>query len=223
MWAYSINTHTPPFMPKKYEYYAPIHSTTPRFECILHKLKCEHIIESTGHQCKRFQIIGAGLCWKHLETDRHLRIKPSTIPGGGLGLFAYNGDPNNRDIVFRGPRRTKYGQTLGDFIIEYKGERLSTEAVDDRYGIKNTAPYAVKINNQIIEDSACLRSSGALANGASRSKANAELKGSIVRGIRLQATKTIRNGDEIFLYYGDSYGLKDEGVTYRHSTKNVWY
>jgi len=206
-------------MPKQFQYFSPADEKGPRFQCLLHKLQCEHINATTGHRCRRFQIIGAVLCWQHLETDRHLRIQKSTVPHGGLGLFAFNGAGDDA-IVFSGPRKTRYGYTPGDFIIEYTGETLSNAAVNQRYRRKDTAPYAARIDKHFIEDAACLRSAGSLANHKPHSRANARLvsNGAV---IQLVATKNIRNGAEIFIDYGGEYHLGDEGAEYRHRTRNV--
>jgi hypothetical protein len=202
-------------MPKRFEYYTD-DNDRPYFQCQLEKLRCEHINPISGHHCRRRQIIGAGFCWKHLETDRHLKIKSSTIPDGGMGLFAYSGT-NDNSIVFRGPRRTRYGQTRGDFIIEYTGETLPRAEIDRRYGgDEYTAPYGADINQRFVEDSACLRSAGSLANHKAHNRANARLV-SNGRTIRIEATRNIRNGAEIFYDYGDEYQF--EG--YSHRTRNV--
>ena len=206
-------------MPKVFDYEVLKPFPHKTFGCQLYKLQCEHISNKSGHRCRRFQIIGAGFCWQHLETDRHLKIKKSTLPHGGLGLFAYNGT-NNDAIVFSAPKKTKYGQRPGDFIIEYTGETLPRQEIDRRYG-NYTAPYGADINKQFVTDAACLRSSGSIANHMSHSKANARLISNRT-SIRLEATKNIRNGSEIFIDYGSEYQLGDEGVEYRHQTVNYF-
>ena len=207
-------------MPKQFQYYTPADNPQPHFQGPLSKLQCQHTIQSTGHRCRRYQIIGAGFCWKHLETDRHLKIQTSTVPGGGLGLFAFDGTSDNQHIVFSGPKKTMYGQRPGDFIIEYTGETLPQATMNMRYGKENTAPYGAEINKLFVEDSALLRSAGSLANHKPHSKANARLV-SNGRVIRLEATKSILNGAEIFIDYGDSYDIAAEGTDYRHSTRYV--
>jgi hypothetical protein len=206
-------------MPKQFQYYTPADNQRPRFECLLHKLRCEHQNKNSHQRCRRFSIIGATLCWQHLATDRQLRIKPSTLPHGGLGLFANNGT-ENREIVFRGPRKTRYGESRGDFITEYTGEVLSNKATDLRYGENNTAPYGARINKSFVADGACLRTAGTLANHKPHSQANARLV-SNGKTLYLEAIKPIRNGQEIFIDYGSEYELRNEGADYRHLTKNI--
>ena len=207
-------------MPKQFQYYSPSETVSPRFQGPLYKLQCQHIIQSTGHRCRRFQIIGAGYCWKHLETDRHLKIGVSTVPNGGLGLFAFNGSRDNHEIVFSGPKRTQYGERRGDFITQYNGETLPRATIDRRYGEVNTAPYGAEINRQFIEDAALLRSAGSLANHKPHSQANARLV-SNGNSVRLEATKNIRNDSEIFIDYGAEYDIGAEGTDYRHTTRYI--
>ena len=113
----------------------------PQFQGTLKKLQCTHTNPRTSVRCRRFQIIGCGLCWQHLESDRHLKIKKSTLPNAGLGLLAYN-RTNNRDILLR----------AGDSIIKYDAERLTDLQLNRRYGDDATAPYAVRVNRNIVED-----------------------------------------------------------------------
>jgi len=202
-------------MPKRFEYSNPA-DEPPRFVCQLEKLRCQHVNPKTNHHCRRYQIIGAGYCFQHLETDRHLKIAASTVPNSGLGLFAYDKKKPTGEILFKYNSRKR----RGDFIIEYEGEVLSKLAGDQRYGKNNTAPYSAYLNKDFEIDSACLRASGSLANHKPRTYANARL---IVTGknVYLEATKTIRNGDEIFIDYGKDYNIGQEGDSYTHKTKNI--
>jgi len=175
----------------------------PIFQCHLKHYRCEHINPKTGKRCNRQQYIGFDRCWKHLETDFHLKIKPSSIPHAGRGLFAFNGMDNN-DIVFRGSREK------GDRIIAYNAELISGVEIEERYG-EFTAPYAVEINKELVEDGACWRSAGSIANHKSHSRANAKLYIFQNRAY-LRATKNIRNGQEITIDYGKDYNLSEKGI-----------
>ena len=182
----------------------------PIFQCSLKHYRCTHMNPKTGNQCRRKQYIGFDLCFQHLETDCHLKIKQSNIKGAGKGLFAYNGTSNN-DIVFKG------NQSKGDRIVAYNAEVISHEEANRRYG-DHTAPYGVYVNKDAIEDAGCYRSAGSIANHISNSKANAKLYSHQGR-IYLRATKNIRNGDEILTDYGNDYQMKEEGI--KHQTKYV--
>jgi hypothetical protein len=190
-------------MPYKFTFKENNHQ---RFECQLLKLQCTHINPTTNQRCKRFQIIGCGLCWAHLQSDRHLKVKSSTIPNAGRGLFAYN-KTDNRDIVFR----------KGDFIINYDGEKLNELQLNTRYG-NSTAPYSIKVKNNYFEDGACRRSPGSLINHQPNARVNSRYSTNY-RLIKIFATKNIRNGDEIFINYQDKYLFNEEGV--EHKTKFI--
>ena len=175
----------------------------PFFQCPLKHYRCSHINAKTGIQCGRKQYIGFDLCFQHLVTDCNLKIKKSNMEGAGKGLFAYNGTKNN-DIIFKG------NQSKGDRIIAYNADVITHLEANRRYG-NHTAPYGVYVNKDYIEDAACMRSAGSLANHISHSKANAKLYSHQGR-VYLRAIKNIRNGDEILTDYGKEYIMKEKGV-----------
>ena len=180
---------------------------TARFSCPLVKGRCSFVNPRTDKRCERTQYLGFDVCWQHLRIKYKIRIAQTTLTGvSGKGLFAFN-NTNNKDIVFKS----------NDNIITYRGQPVSADDLEQRYGNK-TAPYAVMINKSSFIDAGCERGVGSFANNKARSKANAKL--SLNKGvITLKATKKIRNGDEIFVSYGDVYRLKEEGVS--HQTKYV--
>lgn len=181
------------------------------FECQVESLQCtEHT--KAGAQCRRRTVIGSPYCATHLKFNHHLTIKPSTIPGAGKGLFAINplktAKPN--EIIFRQHER----------IVIYHGERITEEELLERYRDK-TGPYAVVVSNADVkekdreyEDGACTRCIGSIANTKTRyDQCNARL-GKYQGEARLMAVKNIRNGQEIFCWYGEEYNLNEPGVQY---------
>ena len=180
---------------------------TARFSCPLVKGRCSFVNPRTEKRCERTQYLGFDVCWQHLRIKYKIRIAQTTLKGvSGRGLFAFN-NTNNKDIVFKS----------NDNIITYRGQPVSADDLEQRYGDK-TAPYAVVINKTSFIDAGCERGVGSFANHKPRSRANAKL--SFYKGvITLKATKNIRNGDEIFVSYGDVYRLNEEGVS--HQTKYV--
>jgi len=117
----------------------------------------------------------------------HVDIRPSTIPGAGLGLFALK-EFNN-----------------GDLVVPYKGEILTKEQMDERYG-DGLAPYALQINKNTYVDSACERGTGSFIN-TNPKKNNARF--SVYSGrsgsppaASVRAIRKIPAGAEIFVDYG---------------------
>lgn len=178
------------------------------FTCTLERRRCAHTHPATGVQCSRVQYIGAGLCWQHLAIDRRVKIAASNIPGAGKGLFAFSRKEAPGAVLFR----------RGDVIVPYDGELLSRRAHDARYGVgrQSTAPYSIERSKTQFEDGACLRGVGSLVN--TRKGPNAKLapaaKGHTVK---IVATRTIRNNDEIAVSYGRSYRMTEPGVS--HATR----
>ena len=194
-------------MPYKFRFYEDGRNE-PLFQCSLQKRQCIYVNPNTGHQCRRQLCKGIDLCWYHLLHTKHLRIKKSTIPGAGMGLFAALPNDDSRAIVFRGASQNSSGQN----ICRYNGEQISKEESSRRYGIY-TGPYLAEINSQKNEDAACVRGIGSYCNEAPTSaKWNANLYVHAGK-IFVRARKNIRNGDEIFVNYGDSYNM-DESTHY---------
>src|SRR6478609_1276980 len=58
-------------------------------------------------RCTRRTCVTAGKCWQHTAAEDGLRVKPSTIPGAGKGLFAERDFAPNRKIADYG-RKSKF-------------------------------------------------------------------------------------------------------------------
>ena len=176
-------------MPKKFLYPAT------GFSCQLESHRCEANTR-TGNQCRRRAVIGSSpaLCWNHLLKEKHLRIATSLLANAGKGLFAFDITKDVGEIVFK----------RGDYIVEYGGEPITQDVLNQRYGI-GTAPYGVEVKKgRSFEDGACRRGVGSHSNTFVRNQ-NARL--GIGRGgiVKLYATKVIRNGEEIYVGYGKAY------------------
>jgi hypothetical protein len=131
-----------------------------------------------------------------------VRVRPSTIPNTGKGLFA------TRDFL------------SNSWICPYLGEVISQQYLDQRYVGDVTAAYAVQDGVNFI-DSACRRGIAAMANGLFRNDGharsvnqhNAIIEQRPGQGVWLRAPINISDGDEIFVWYGDDYRLEDDHET----------
>jgi hypothetical protein len=149
-------------------------------------------------------VIGLPYCWTHLLSEKNLRIKASTLPDAGKGLFAQKKNAGT-DIIFR----------KDDSIIQYQGQEIDGNQLQMRYD-DFTAPYGIQLNKGKFEDGACKRGAGNLVNHASSSsgKVNAQFVIDTRRNrVVLKAIKNIRNDTEIFVNYGRDYGF-NEGTRY---------
>ena len=179
------------------------------FQC---NLNCSQCIANTatGARCKRRVCIGTPYCFSHISPALQLKIAPSTIPQAGKGVFAFNKNKGANAVIFE-PR---------DIICVYGGEFISKNELDNRYG-DYTAPYGIEVNHNLMQDGACTRSAGSLFNHKNRrTDNNAEFytstqnPGLHPRQIKIRATKRIRNNQEIFIHYGNQYGMNEEDVSY---------
>ena len=153
-------------------------------------------IKKNGQQCKNRVLIGMPCCRPHLQTEYYVSVRQSQIPNAGKGLYAYNGEPNNNEIVFR----------TNEKICPYYGEIINSQTLDNRYGIY-TAPYGIKVSANIYEDGAKIRGVGSLINH----RANPNVRYSVGKDKRIYivATKNIRNNVELYANYGRDYAFNE--------------
>jgi len=106
-----------------------------------------------------------------------------------------------------------------EFVYIYHGQVINRAELLNWYGDK-TAPYGVRLNANTFVDSASLRGVGSLANHSKDVRdVNADLsvyygERNIGERARILAIEPIRNGDEIFIDYGDEYTIDEEGISY---------
>ena len=156
-------------------------------------LICSQCIEikKDGNRCKRKTCIGVPVCHQHLESKYKLKIKKSSIPNAGKGLFVFDKFAEN-DIIFK----------KGDKIISYEGELINLQQLNKRYG-DYTAPYALNIDKNNYRDASLKRGVGSLGN-TNNKRNNVKLSANTKNKTAfLKATKNIRNGSEIFISYVD--------------------
>lgn len=159
------------------------------FSCKLETRQCEAETKK-GEQCKRRTRKQLPYCYEHTRLLLHVEIRPSTIEGAGLGLFAL-------EDFERGSK-----------IVPYVGEIITEAEFDRRYGEHN-ATYALQIKKDVVIDSACSRGIGAFINmGVTKKDNNAvfRLSGNKKRfEVFVHAKKKIHAGQEIFVDYGSDY------------------
>ena len=169
------------------------------FSCQLACRQCEEISKSTDEQCRNRTCFGVPLCWIHLLHKKNLRIKQSTIKGAGKGLFALDKSRARGALIFR----------KRQYIIDYIGEQITQQELDNRYGRDNVAPYALCDSNSSKDkciDSACVRGIASMINHNVGKNSNVMFTSSPRGGqFRVIATKNIYNGEEIFVNYGSEY------------------
>eukprot|EP01031_Cornospumella_fuschlensis_P027632 gene27632-33370_t len=167
------------------------------FRCKINSTQCTGTTKQ-GARCKC--IIGFEYCPAHMASTLKLAIRDSTLAGAGKGrLFAFDRAAGPDDVVFRD----------GDRIAKYNGQLINAQELEERYG-GYTAPYGVKVNAREAIDCACKRGVGALGN--TRPTANNATLSVNTRDktASVKASRTIRNGQEIFISYGRAYRFDDE-------------
>ena len=169
--------------------------------------------KTNGHQCKNKVQMGLPYCWIHRKLEQHLLVQQSTIPNAGLGVFAIDIKKEANAVLFR-PTPRGQPNRIRPRICFYDGEVISEATLLRRYG-KNTAPYAVqtrKNNNSKFEDGPVRRSIGSLFNHKNSTGANCALSTNNQSKAIIVADKIIRNGDELFINYGNHYRFNEADV-----------
>ena len=200
-------------MPYKFSFSG--HTTD--FQCPVACFRCMGTTK-TGSRCSKRTCIGSPFCWIHLLSEKKLRIKDSTIPNAGKGVFVQDASKRPNAVVFK----------AGAEIVDYFGEMIGKTQLEERYGERgvahdDTGPYAAVISEVepgLYEDAACQRGAGAIVNQARRFASN-NVRFKVKRPqngkkyITIAATKDIKNNKELFLWYGENYRMNEPGVSYR--------
>ena len=177
--------------------------TNHRFDKKLVSKRC--VFRRAGVRFKKQCLIGLDLCWIHLRSEKHVRIRDAAELG--KGLFLDNG-ANNKDIVFKKDHNN----------LEYDDEPMNAAQKTQRYGDK-TAPYLAGFDDHTFYDCAVKRCAASLVNHVGHSRANVKFStNNIDNKVRIKAIKPIRNGTQLRV----SYNSQLDGVTrYRMNQKHV--
>jgi hypothetical protein len=150
-------------------------------------------IKANGQRCKRRTCVRKDFCWQHLRAEKGLDVRPSTLPGAGLGLFAYKtfrpkekvADYSGKLVSARKAKRSQYA------IAWKQGKWVDASSSQDPVGrYANTCRGADK--------------------KAKRCKGNnVKIKRDFRRRtIVLRAgKKKIKRGEEIFNTYGSGFRI----------------
>jgi hypothetical protein len=177
---------------------------------------------ANGQRCKRRCVVPYEYCPDHLVTFQHVQVRPSTIAGAGKGLFARNPDLAEDAIAFR----------TGDLIMQYNGEHISMEEVQQRYhsehtGRNYTAPYGFRVDAMRAIDGAKMRGAASLANTVRGAGGRPNARFSVnnnTHSVSIKASRNIRNNEEIFVAYGGGYHMpEEEGTSYFTKTYPTKY
>ena len=156
-----------------------------------------------GLRCPGGSYIHAPFCRCHLRSTLALDVAPSTIKEAGHGLF------------------TLTARAKGDHLVDYFGESLSAAEVEARYPRKDVGVYCLRISQSLFIDAALSRGVGASANASRHGvKPNARFVVNPRTGsARLEASRQIQAGGEIFVSYGSEYWRG--ALSTSHSTSHV--
>lgn len=124
--------------------------------------------------------------------DTHIKIKKSTIPKAGKGVFAQES--------------FKKGEIIG----KYTGERISKKTFDEFTNARRAYVLEIiKSNRRYLVDAFDPEKSGwprYINHHPKRTKPNVEF----MEDGRIQVIRYIKPGDELFIDYGDDYWVEQD-------------
>lgn len=140
-----------------------------------------------GAQCGKKTCNGE-YCWNHLQSLMQLRIKQSTVPGAGKGLYAA------RDFA------------AGEEVTRYTGDLAIGRAAQGFFG---GSKYVFGLNSNIAIDAARRNSApGRMVNdsrGTGRPPNLTWVVDNARRRVRMITTRPVKKGEEFLIPYGASY------------------
>lgn len=153
----------------------------------------------SGAQCTN-TTCKSDLCWIHLKSQDHLRVKKSGIHG--YGLFAAKPKKKSPDVVFK--KQAK--------VTRYKGEVIDPEE-KERRAAQDKDYYMAELGHGWVVDGMKTNSgSGRFANDCKGTKKKCNTKFTRKKNkdphkeeVNLKAKKNIKDGEEVLVSYGKSY------------------
>jgi hypothetical protein len=183
---------------KVFKFYINRRRPKPYYQTHLLAEQCRYL-KPDGEHCNRMVVTSIPFCPQHLAIELNLKVKKSTIPHAGKGLFAYDPNKGANAIVFR----------ANQLICPYDGEIINNAELRRRYR-QFTAPYGIQIANNRYEDAARIRGVGCYVNHSDNENLiNCRLAVSNNR-IVIKATKIIKNNKELFADYGEDYRFDEK-------------
>lgn len=147
--------------------------------------RCAHIGDQG--RCKRMTTSTHPYCGPHTRLHFGVSVRKSSIPKAGMGLYA--------EKAFE----------VDDRIVEYTGEKLTTDQYERRYKTEQLGSYGLALSEKYVIDAR--RTDAGVARYAcdyhgSGQKPNAEYVNFGGR-VWIVATRRIKPGEEIFTDYGE--------------------
>lgn len=142
--------------------------------CVLDSVQCTSSTK-LGPRCKRRVVVGVDKCWAHTVRDYKVRVVNQRLRGQDIG----KGLEAAADL--------KKGH-----IIPYFGQLRAAREFNRAYPQDATAPYAIKVTDNLSLDAACLRSIGSLVNHDSHAR---NINCAIEVDFRKRGTRTTGRAD----------------------------
>jgi len=155
-----------------------------------------------GAHCKQRTAIGQ-YCWSHLKSIEGLRVKKSTVPSGGRGLFAARALPAGTNIPYTGDEIIlRSDENGGPYVLE-----LRRDAAGNSMGVdaaRRNSGYARWVNDP----------KGTASQANSKFVLFTPPRGR-QRIASVRTTKALAEGEEILVSYGNTYWRYHQAASQR--------
>ena len=162
---------------------------------IKESVRCKGWTKS-GIRCRKFTTFYPGTCGTHTVD---FRLKKSTIPRAGKGLFTKRAFANNEKIA------------------DYKGQTMSVAAFEAQ---RPESAYGYRFRGKVIDAKRTQSTIARYANDARDHRNNSEFVDGRKK-VELVATKPIPSGSEVFADYGATYWSGAKGAKRKRAAKGV--
>ena len=170
--------------------------------------RCTAISASTGAQCKLRTCKVGPYCWIHTRSLAGLQVKPSGIPGAGLGLYTTRErkKTDKKVVLYTGIRKNKK-QIKKMKNTDYVMEAKKNSYIDASRTNSGPARY---INECLPEDE---------MKGRCGTNARFYTQPATNR-VNLETLEPLDVGSEIFASYGEKYWKKKKKAKTKNNNNN---
>lgn len=157
--------------------------------------RCTARSDSTGERCRNRTAKVGPFCFIHTKVTEGVRVKPSTIPEAGNGLFATEDLPAGHIV----PHQPDNPEVPGT------SSRMHTRAeLDAIYPGDITAPYSIPVGPDAIRDD-CPTNAGLVRHANHKPHEDGQNAELLENTGDIELLVPVAAGEEIFVNYGQDY------------------
>lgn len=106
---------------------------------------------AAGTPCTRSTCTTGPYCWQHLRKEEFLRVKKSTIPGAGLGLFADKPGAKKGEVVFSNAKKTSPEDKVNGLVGMFGNVHNMYLSEKQHDKLPGRQPYSMNIESEGVQ------------------------------------------------------------------------